>query len=60
MFLFHGLSFDILEKNWESPDLLSFRRAKVIPTPTHFEEFQYKTLRSVIFVIYMILYFLYE
>ena len=36
-------------------------RAKITPTPTHFEEFQlYKTLRTVFFVIYMILYFLYE
>ena len=57
MFLFHGLSFDILEKNGgHQTNYLSGG-----PTPTHFEEFQlYNTLRTVFFVIYMILYFLYE
>ena len=40
--------------------LIIFQEAKVMPTPINFEEFHYKMLRSVIFVIYMFLYFLYE
>ena len=64
MFLFHGLSFDILEKikkkiGGHQTNYLSIG-TNLTPPPQISRIIQYKTLRSVLFVIYIIPYYLYE
>ena len=63
LFLFHGISFDILEKRKKNgghqTNYLS-GGPKLSPLPQISRTIQYKTIRSVIFVIYIIPYFLYE
>ena len=61
-FLFHGLSFDVLEKGknrYYQTNHLS--GGPNLTPPSHISRIiQYKTLRSVIFVIHIIPYYLYE
>ena len=63
MFLFHGLSFDILENRKKigghRTNYLS-GGPNLTPFPQISRIIQYKTLRSVIFAIYIIPYYLYE
>ena len=63
LFLFHGLSFDILEKakkiRGHQTNYLS-GGPKLSPPSQISRMIQYKTLRSVIFVIYIIAYYLYK
>ena len=62
MLLFHGLSFDILEKRnkWGHQTNYLAGGPKLSPPPQISRTIQFKHLRSVIFVIYVIPYFLYE
>ena len=63
MLLFHGLSFDILEKrqkNWGHQANYLAVWPKLSPAIQISRIIQFKNLRSVIFVIYIIPYFLYE
>ena len=63
MFLFHGLLFDILEKRKKIGDHQTnylLGGPILTPPPQISRIIQYKTLRGVIFVIYMIPYYLYE
>ena len=63
LFLYHGLSFYILEKrkkNRGSPDQLSFSRAKFNPTPTSFEDNLIQNVTGCIFSHYIIPYYLYK
>ena len=64
MSLFHGLSFDILEKNQKKigghqTSYLS-GGSNLTLHPQISRIIQYKTLRSAMFVIYLIPYYLYE
>ena len=63
MFLFHGLLFDILEIRKEigghQTNYLS-GGPNLTPPPQISRIIQYKTLKNVIFVIYIIPYYLYE
>ena len=64
-FLFHGLSFDILDKKKskkvEGHQTNYLLRGPNLNPPPHISRIiQYKTLRSVIFVIFIIPYYLYE
>ena len=65
MFLFHGLSFDILEKKRRKQmgvtRLIIFQEGQINPTPQIPRIIQYKTSWSVVFfVIYITPYYLYE
>ena len=63
-FLFHGLSFDILEKKGKKIECHQtnylLRGPNLNPPPHISRIIQYKTIRSVIFVIFIIPYYLYE
>ena len=63
LFLFHGISFDILDKRKKIGGHQNYNLSggpNFTPPPQISKIIQYKTLRSVFFFIYIIPYYLYE